>query len=143
MLLLAVHAAATWAMVGVIWFVQLVHYPLLDRAGGTAFATFQRENTRRTAWVVVPPMVVEALTAIALVALPPRGVPRAVAGAGLGLLAAIWLSTFLLQVPRHQRLARGYHPGAHRGLVRTNWLRTLAWSARGLLVLWMIVRAGA
>lgn len=141
--LLSVHAAATWVMVGVIWFVQLVHYPLLDRAGAAGFAAFQRVNTRRTAWVVVPPMVVEVLTAIALVAVPPAGVSRAAAGLGLALLAAIWLSTFLLQVPRHERLARGYHPGAHRGLVATNWLRTAAWSARGILVLWMLARAGA
>ncbi|MCU0253984.1 MAG: hypothetical protein MUE47_05535 [Acidobacteria bacterium] len=139
--LLAVHAAATWVMVGVIWFVQLVHYPMLDRAAGAGFAAYQRENTRRTAWVVIPPMAAEALTALALVLRPPAGVPRAAAWAGLALVAAIWLSTALLQVPRHRRLESGYDAVAHRGLVATNWIRTAAWSARGGLVLWMILRA--
>jgi hypothetical protein len=139
--LLALHAAATWTMVGVIWFVQLVHYPLLDRAGGSDFASYQRRNTRRTAWVVIPPMIVEALTAAALAVAPPAGVPRGAAWTGLALVAVIWLSTALLQVPRHRRLEHAYDARAHRGLVATNWLRTAAWSARGLLVLWVMLRA--
>jgi hypothetical protein len=144
-LLLAIHAAATWTMVGVIWFVQLVHYPLLGgpgRASESGFAAYQHENTRRTAWVVVLPMVIEALTAVALVVVPPAGVSRAAAWAGLALVAVIWLSTALLQVPRHGRLESGYDAVSHRGLVGTNWIRTAAWSARGGLVLWMILRAG-
>lgn len=32
--LLLVHAAATWAMVGLVWFVQVVHYPLFAQVGG-------------------------------------------------------------------------------------------------------------
>jgi hypothetical protein len=40
-----------------------------------------------------------------------------------------------LQVPLHTRLARGFDPAAHRQLVRTNWLRTLAWTLRALLLL--------
>ena len=31
--LLPVHIAVTWYMTGVIWFVQLVHYPLMDGVG--------------------------------------------------------------------------------------------------------------
>jgi len=145
-LLLAVHAAATWTMVGVIWFVQLVHYPLLGgpgRASESGFAAYQHENTRRTSWVVVLPMTIEALTAAALVALPVPGVPRAAVWTGLALVAVIWLSTALLQVPRHGRLERGYDEAAHHALVTTNWLRTLAWSARGVLVLWLLARAAA
>jgi hypothetical protein len=145
-LLLAVHAAATWTMVGVIWFVQLVHYPLLGgpgRAAEPGFVAYQRDNTRRTSWVVVLPMVLEALTAAALVAAPPADVPRAAAWAGLALVSVIWLSTALLQVPRHRRLERGYDVDDHRALVVSNWLRTIAWSARGVLVFWMALRAGA
>ncbi len=133
-------------MVGVIWFVQLVHYPLLGGPGRTSeagFAAYQRENARRTAWVVVLPMLIEALTAIALAVAPPAGVSRAAAWAGLALVAVIWLSTALLQVPRHGRLERGYDAAAHHALVMSNWLRTVAWSTRGVLVLWLLARAAA
>jgi hypothetical protein len=57
---------------------------------------------------------------------------------GLVLLAAIWLSTFGLQVPLHRRLELGFDDDAHAALVRTNWIRTLAWTARGLLLLVLV-----
>jgi hypothetical protein len=76
---------STLAMVGVIWFVQLVHYPLFNRVGTEAFLGFQACNLRKTGWVVIP-----------------------------------------------------FLPGTHRKLVMTNWIRTIAWSARGWLILWML-----
>lgn len=39
-LLLPVHLAATFYMVGVIWFVQIVHYPLLEKVGTDRFSTY-------------------------------------------------------------------------------------------------------
>ena len=61
--------------------------------------------------------------------------------AGLVLLTIIWASTLALQVPRHSRLQRGFHTASHRALVRSNWIRTAAWSARSLLVLAMVAAA--
>jgi hypothetical protein len=60
--------------------------------------------------------------------------PSALPLLGLALVAVVWTSTALLQVPAHRKLAAGYHAGAHRRLVRTNWVRTAAWTARGALV---------
>jgi hypothetical protein len=60
---------------------------------------------------------------------------------GLALVAAIWLSTALLQVPRHTTLGSGFDGSAWSGLVRTNWIRTVAWSSRGIVVLWMAALA--
>lgn len=59
---------------------------------------------------------------------------------GLGLLAIIWLSTLFMQVPLHNLLAQGFDPSVHHKLVTSNWLRTIAWSARGLVILWMVKR---
>ena len=55
--------------------------------------------------------------------------------AALALIGVIWLSTFLVQVPLHDLLGQGFDPDRHAALVRTNWIRTLAWSARGVLLL--------
>lgn len=52
--LLVVHAATTLFMVGVIWFVQIVHYPLCSRVGGAAFAGYERDHVRRTGRVGGP-----------------------------------------------------------------------------------------
>jgi hypothetical protein len=130
----ALHLAATWFMCGVIWFVQVVHYPLFGSVTAEAFAAYERRNTRLTTLVVGPVMVVEALSALALTVGPlARGGAAPVVG--LALLAGIWLSTFLLQVPAHAVLERGFDARAHRRLVRTNWIRTAAWTARGVVAL--------
>lgn len=136
---LLLHLAATVFMVGVIWFVQIVHYPLFGRVGTEGFAGYSAAHSRLTGFVVGPPMLVEAATAVVLVVSPPEGVPFSLALTGLVLLVAIWLSTALLQSPQHTVLGRGFRPATHRFLVRTNWIRTALWTVRGLLVLWMTV----
>lgn len=138
MALLLAHAAATWFMVGLIWFVQVVHYPLFDGVGDEGAVAYAAAHQRQTGWVVGPVMLLEAATAAALVLVPPAGVPAALAWAGAGLLALVWLSTALLQVPLHARLVAGPDRGAVRALVRGNWVRTLAWSARGGVALWLL-----
>lgn len=46
------------------------------------------------------------------------------------LVALIWLSTFLIQVPIHQQLAKGKDLGLIDRLVRTNWIRTILWTLK-------------
>lgn len=130
-----VHAAATLAMAGVIWVVQRVVYPQFERASREAFAEFCREHQRRILPVVGPLMVVEGLTASWLVFAAPPGPAIALAAVGWLLLGAIWISTALVQAPLHRRLLRGYDRAAVERLVRSNRLRTAAWSARGLVAL--------
>ncbi len=55
----------------------------------------------------------------------------------LALVLLVWLATFFIAVPFHNRLAAdGYNYVALDGLTRTNWLRTLAWTARAALLGW-------
>ncbi|MCB9867749.1 MAG: hypothetical protein H6816_14075 [Phycisphaerales bacterium] len=136
--LLAVHAAATAAMVGLIWFVQVVHYPLFRRVGVAGFAAYARAHQQRTSWVVAPLMGAEAATAIALVGAVPAGPARWLAIGGLALVVVIWFSTLLWQVPCHRRLLAGYDEAVVRRLVRGNWVRTLAWSCRAVLVFMLV-----
>lgn len=133
--LLLVNAATTLFMVGVIWFVQIVHYPLFSRVGQSVFSEYERHHARRTGWVVVLPMLLELVTAIAIVLV--RG--GALAWCGLAMLAVIWGSTGLLQVPAHRRLGGGFEANTHRRLVKTNWVRTVAWSGRGLIACALLV----
>ena len=134
---LLAHVTATVFMVGVIWFVQVVHYPLFGHVGREGFADYSLAHSRLTGFVVGPPMLVEATTAVALVVSPPRGVSYLLPLLGLVLLAVVWLSTAFLQSPQHGVLGRGFRQGSHRFLVRSNWIRTACWTLRGLLVLWM------
>lgn len=136
--LLLAHVAATLTMFGVILVVQVVHYPLFGKVGAASFAAYEAGHTRLITYVVFPPMVLELLTALALVVWRPLGLPGWQVWTGLALVGVIWLSTALLQVPLHQTLGAGFDAAAHRRLVTTNWIRTAAWSARAALVLWML-----
>jgi hypothetical protein len=54
------------------------------------------------------------------------------------LIGVIWCSTAWLQVPCHNRLAAGFDAACCRSLCRGNWIRTIAWSVRGVIVLLML-----
>lgn len=139
--LLVVHLAATAAMCGLIWFVQVVHYALFDGVGSERFADYQARHTRAVSWVVGPFMAVEGVTALAISATLYDEVGLALVGAGLLLLAVIHASTVLLQVPAHGRLSAGYDAAVAGRLLRTNWIRTAGWSLRTVVAAAMIVAA--
>ncbi len=133
------HLVATVFMAGVIVFVQIVHYPLMGKVDATSFVEYERAHTVRTGWVVAPPMLAEAASALWLVARPPAHGLEAVAWTGVALLAVIWLATALLQAPAHGRLVGGFDESVHHRLVRTNWIRTAAWIARVPVALALVV----
>jgi hypothetical protein len=130
--LLAVHAAATWALVGLIWAVQLVLYPLFAQVGADTFRAYHARHTRQIAWVVAPLMAIELLTAVLLLK---GGAREGWLLTSFVPLAFNWLSTWRIQVPLHHRLAGGFDAEAHRCLVTSNWWRTTAWSLRGACLL--------
>lgn len=136
-LLLLTNLASTLFMTGVIWFVQVVHYPLFASTDGAEFRAYEQRHTALTTWVVAPPMLIESASAVLLFWFRPTGATTWQLSLGLALTAAIWLSTAIVQVPCHEALSRGFDSVLHQRLVRTNWVRTAAWSLRGLLVLWM------
>jgi len=136
-LLLLSNFAATLFMIGVIWFVQVVHYPLFAETGSEDFRAYEQRHAALTTWVVALPMLLEGVTALLLFWFKPPWISNGQSATGLALLAVIWLSTALVQVPCHNLLSQGFDAVVHRRLVRTNWIRTAAWSLRGLLVLWM------
>ena len=144
-LMFLTHVGATLAMTGMIWFIQVVHYPLLQCVGPSSFAAYEAAHVRATIRVAVSVMVVELGSGWALLfwRWRPPGVSLSQVIIGLVLLGVVWLSSMMLQVPQHAALERGFDPAAHRRLVTTNWIRTVVWSARSLLVLWMVAGAMA
>jgi hypothetical protein len=136
------NVASAWMMTGIIWFVQVVHYPLFGGVGPDGFVAYETAHRQRTAFVVGPLMAVESVTALLLALAPPSGVGRAWPVVGVGLLGLIHASTVFLQVPRHAELNAGYDARAHRRLVRSNWIRTVGWTARGAVATVIVLAAG-
>ena len=139
-LILLLNVAATLYMVGLIWCVQIVHYPLFARVGKDSFAAYEAAHSSLITLVVGPPMLLEAATTALLLFFRSPAIRLSEALIGAALLAVIWLSTMFLQVPQHGVLSAGFDAAAHQFLVNSNWLRTVAWSLRGVLVLWMTAK---
>jgi hypothetical protein len=104
------YCASTWAMVGVIWFAQIVHYPLFSKVGPESFTDYQHANLRRTVFVVIPLQMIELATALLLVWKTPTGILPVQVWTNLVLIGITWVSTATLQVPSHSKLARGFNP---------------------------------
>ena len=71
----------------------------------------------------------------------PAGTPPTLAWIGVALLAIVWISTAALQVPAHTRLLTGLDGSVVRRLVASNWIRTIAWSARAIVAIAMLALA--
>ncbi len=132
--LLLANAAATLFMVGLTWFVQVVHYPLFALLGEGEFAEYHRRHSSRTTLVVLPAMTVELLTSFALLFDPPAGEVGLVA-AGAALAAGTWLLT-APAAALHARIGEaGPLPELLDSLARASWLRTIAWTGHGAVVI--------
>lgn len=139
MLLLA-QLLSTLTMTGLIWFVQVVHYPLFALAKDRVFASV---HATRTTYVVAPLMLLELASSLLLLRAAWRSpaIPAAEAWVAAALVGVIWLSTALLQVPLHTRLQARHSAEDAQRLVSTNWIRTAAWTLRAALVLQWTARS--
>ncbi|UCG51358.1 MAG: hypothetical protein JSW58_14385 [Candidatus Latescibacterota bacterium] len=136
--LLLIHTAATWMMVGLIWTVQVVHYPLFSRVGEDVFVAYHERHMKLILRLLFLPALAETVTAVLLLLYRPSGVSDIQVWTGLVLLVSIWCSTFVVQVPEHRNLTGGFKKDRFQILVRSNWFRTAVWTARGIVALWMI-----
>ena len=136
-ILLLTQIGATLMMTGIIWLIQIVQYPFFNLVGGEKYREFHVAHMNWITPVVAPLMIAELLSGIFIVFYPPPGIDSKLLWSGLILIVVIWASTFFLQVPLHEKLAQGFDENAHSALVNTNWIRTVGWSLRGILVLYL------
>jgi hypothetical protein len=130
MLALYANTIATAVMVGVIWFVQVVHYPLLAQFGSTQSVAVAEQHQQRTGYLVGLPMLVEGVSTLWLLARTPDGVAALLPWVNAVLLAVALGSTVLVSVPLHAKMAVAHDDQTGRKLVVTNWPRTIAWTLR-------------
>jgi len=127
-------AASTWFMTGVIWFVQIVHYPLFAKVGTNTFQEYQNKNVRLTGSVVAPPMVLEAFLSL-WAAMFNNFQSSSLLWINFALVFMIWVLTALFSVPCHDRLRlSGFDESVHKRLVVFNWSRTLLWSLCSIIM---------
>ena len=141
--ILLINLASTIFLTGLIWLVQIIQYPGFAFVETEKFRAFHASYTFWITPIVAPAMLLELLTSALLLFYSPENIDSKLIWLGLVLTIIVWASTFFIQVPLHEKLALGFDAEAHSALVNTNWIRTIAWSLRGVLVLyfaWKSVR---
>ncbi len=136
--LLFTQVFVTLLLTGLIWTVQVVHYPLFRKIPAEVFKEYEQEHQKRISYLVVPFMLIELFVSSALVYHGWNQERWLWHLTGFILVLAIWLQTFLVAAPMHGKLAEGKNDKAIEILVRSNWWRVLFWSVRAVLVLYLI-----
>lgn len=134
-IIVVAHVGATWMLVGLIWTIQVVHYPSFAGLDRTRFVDFQHEHMAKMGSIVGPPWLVEGLSVLAVFLFAPTTTVRVLGIVGGALEAIVIATTLWASIPAHDVLAQGFDEAAHRKLVKTNWIRTGAWTARGVIAL--------
>jgi hypothetical protein len=135
---LLVALGSTWAMTGLIWVIQLVHYPIFDSIEpgeeNTAWVRFAQRHTTSISFVVGPLMLAEGITGLWLVASPPADTSRLLPLIALGLMAIAYGVTAFVSAPLHGKMSLRFDAQLHARLLSTNWIRTAAWSSRACVL---------
>ena len=120
-------------MVGIIWVIQLLHYPTFHFIKGSDYVEFQYFHMQRISFIVVPVMITELLSGFMLVYYFRSNLLILC----LIILLVIWLITFVFFTKLHQSLLGGYDKIIVDKLVQINWSRTVLWSLRLIILIYI------
>ena len=128
-----VHFLSTSIMVGIIWVIQLLHYPAFHFIKESDYVEFQHFHMQRISFIVVPVMILELFSAFMLVYYLRSNLLTIC----LIILLFIWLITFVFFTKLHQSLLDGYNKTIVDKLVKMNWSRTILWSLRLIILIYI------
>lgn len=129
--LFKIHFACSWFMTGLIWLIQIVHYPLFNKVGVAEFPLYHALHSKLISFIVMPVMIFELLSLAVLI----MGfddfhlLDKIIISSSLFI---IWATTFFFSVPAHNELANGFSEAQYQKLVWTNWFRTFFWTLKSL-----------
>ena len=113
-------------MLSIIYFTQFVSYPLFLKVSKEKFTSYHDAYTAYISFIVAPAMVIELLLSLNILIYQ----IDLISAVNLILISIIWLSTFLIQVPIHYKISKGFNKRLIKKLIYTNWIRTICWTIK-------------
>jgi hypothetical protein len=130
-------------MVGLIWTIHTVHYPLFAHVGESTYVAFQSQHVDRIGKLLFLPWLTEGITLLAVLVLAFFGNQRNLRLPaflnGVGMAIALIISGFW-SAPAHGDLADGFNAAVHDRLMTANLVRSLAWTLCGVCAKWIVAR---
>lgn len=127
------HLIFTSIMTGVIWVIQIVHYPSFHFIEKELYTAFQKFHMNKISIIVIPIMLAELITGMMLFLDKSSKSPFLIIS--FVILVLIWLITGVFFSKAHNELMTGYQELVVNQLVVMNWIRTLLWTLRLLLLI--------
>ena len=140
--LLVIHLAATLFMVGLIWTIHYVHYPLFANVGESTYVSFQAAHVERIGKLLFVPWLTEGVTLLGILTLAFLGgtqswrIPTVINGVAMAVVLVI---SGFWSAPAHGKLADGFDASVHDQLMTANLIRTLAWTVCGICAIWLVL----
>ena len=122
-------------LLGLILVIHFVHYKSFYFISDKEFIDFHTFHTRSISYLVIPLMIVEASTSIIICFFYYGLLPLI----NLILVLSIWIVTFFLQVPCHNKLSSGKSETTIKKLIDTNTIRVYLWLFKTISILLIIL----
>ncbi len=128
-----IHLISTSMMVSLIWLIQILHYPSFIYVDRDQYESFQKFHMKKISFIVMPLMVTEFLTS-AYILLFGNNENEYLFTLSFILLLVIWGLTIFIFSNIHQELSLGYNQRIISSLIHLNWIRTILWSLRLIIL---------
>jgi len=120
-------------LLGIILVTQFITYPSFLSVSKQKFYHFHNKYVNRISFIVIPFMILELFSLCYISYI----LNDFLLIKSLIILLSIWLSTFIIMVPLHNKLSSKYEKELVIKLINYNWLRTLMWSIKLIFILYI------
>ena len=120
-------------LVSLLFMTQFITYPTFLHIDKDKFSEYHRKYVNNISFIVAPVMLIELLT-LSLIAYFSS---EFLIIKSLILLLVIWLTTFFIMIPSHNRISKSFNKKEIISLINYNWVRTILWSFKLLLIIFL------
>mgnify|MGYP001435815482 FL=1 len=120
-------------LVSLVFMTQFITYPTFLHIDKDKFSEYHRKYVNNISFIVAPVMLIELLT-LSLIAYFSS---EFLIIKSLFLLLVIWLTTFFIMIPSHNRISKSFNKKEIKSLINYNWIRTILWSFKLLVIIFL------
>ena len=120
-------------LVSLVLMTQFITYPTFLNIDKDKFSDYHRKYVNNISFIVAPVMLIE-LSTLSLIAYFSS---EFLIIKSLFLLLVIWLTTFFIMIPSHNRISKSFNIKEIKSLINYNWIRTILWSFKLLVIIFL------
>ena len=120
-------------LVSLVIITQFITYPSFLDINKSNFSEYHKKYVNKISLIVAPVMIVELLTLSYIAYLSSEFIIIK----SLILLLVIWLTTFIVMIPSHNKISIAYNEKEIQRLINYNWIRTILWSFKLFIIIFL------